>query len=419
MRQYKLISATQVAMKDKPSKKYQSATILLLLFFTSCSSKNPKDDNADKINLQTSPVAVSTFKVQSEKINRTVELVGSLEGKREVTVSSEVAARVVAVQADLGDMVQEGQPIVELDPTEYRLAVDRQQSALFQVLAQLGVRKENDPLPDASQTSIVRKAQADLTDAKANYERIKALYTKAVESRAANDAAEARYQASQANYAAAQDQVRNLLAQTDNLRTQLELAKKKLGDCTIRAPFAGTIKARLVEVGQYVREQTAAMSISTVNPLKLLASVPESWFPYIAPGIAAEIVVDAYAEHFPCKISRISRAVDPQTRTFEIEALVDNSRGKLRSGLFARAVVTTTKVDSVIRVPAAAVISFYGVQKIYAVVNGQIQERVVSLGDRSGDFIEVTRGLNAGDQIVISELAGIHQGSRVQAKEGR
>ena len=406
-------------MKDRPSKRYQWTTIFLLFFLTSCSSKNPQDASAGKTDQQASPIAVSMFKVDSEKINRTVELVGTLEGQREVTVSSEVAARVVTVRADLGDLVKEGQPIVELDPTEYRLAVDRQQSALFQVLAQLGVQKENDPLPEASQTPIVRKAQADLTDAKASYERIKALYAKAVESRAANDAAEARYQAALANYAASQDQVRNLLAQSDNLRTQLELAKKKLGDCVIRAPFAGTVTARQVEVGQYVREQTAAMSIATVNPLKLLASVPESWSPYIAPCNAVEIIVDAYAEHFPCNVSRISRAVDPQTRTFGIEALVDNSGGKLRSGLFARAILTTAKADSVIRIPAAAVISFYGVQKIYAVVNGQIEERVVSLGDRSGDFIEVTHGLTAGDQIATSELARIRQGSRVQAKEGR
>jgi HlyD family secretion protein len=116
-------------------------------------------------------------------------------------------------------------------------------------------------------------------------------------------------------------------------------------------------------------------------------------------------------------VTRVARAVDPQSRTFTIEAVVDNSHGKLRPGLFARAVLTTSKVDSVIRVPATAVISYYGVQKIYAIENGRIQERVVKLGDRSGDFIEITQGLKSGDWIAISELTRIRQGSRVQVKE--
>jgi RND family efflux transporter MFP subunit len=405
-------------MKARISMKRFLPVILLMVFSGSCSKKEPDPAISDKSGLQTTAIAVSVFKVQPQKINRTVELVGTLEGKQEVTVSSEVAARVVAIRADLGDPVQEGQSIIELDSSEFRLAVERQQSALLQGLAQLGVRSDTDPLPEASQTSIVRKALADLADAKSTYERAKILLAKSVESKAVYDSAEARYQAAQANYTASQDQVRNLIAQVDNLRTQLALARKKLSDCTIRAPFAGTIKARLVEIGQYVREQTAVMSIATMNPLKLLTSVPEPWFPYVMPGAPMKLTVEAYADQFPCKVSRVSRAVDSQSRTFNIEALVDNSPGKLRPGLFARAILTTSKVDSVIRVPAAAVISFYGVQKIYTVEDEQIRERVVKLGDRAGDFIEVTQGLNAGDRIATSELARIHQGSRVQVKEG-
>jgi RND family efflux transporter MFP subunit len=346
-----------------------------------------------------------------------VELVGTLEGQHEVTVSSEVAASVTAVQADLGDPVQQGQSIVELDPTEFRLAVDRQRSALLQVLTQLGVSKEGEAVPEASETSIVRRAAADLADAKSNFDRVKALVAKSVEAKSVYDSAEARYQAAQANYTAAQEQVRNLLAQVDNLRVQLALAQKKLADCTIRAPFTGAVKERLVDVGQYVREQTPVMSITTMNPLKLLSSVPERWFPYVHPGAAMELTVEAYNEKFPCKVHRVGRAVDSQSRTFNIEAMVDNSRGKLRPGLFARALLITSKIDSVIRVPAAAVISYYGVQKVYAIENGQVRERVVKLGDRSGNFIEITQGLKVGERIATSELTRMREGIRVKIRE--
>ena len=215
----------QVAMKVRISILRFLPVMLLLIFSGGCSKDEPGAPAANKAGSQTSAIAVAAFKVQPEKISRTIELVGTLEGKQEVTVSSEVAARVIAVKADLGDLAQQGQPIVELDSTEFRLAVDRQNSALVQVLAQLGVRSETDPLPEASQTSIVRRASADLADAKSSFDRTKALVAKAVESKAAFDSAEARYQAAQANYTASQEQVRNLLAQVDSLCTQLALAK--------------------------------------------------------------------------------------------------------------------------------------------------------------------------------------------------
>jgi multidrug efflux pump subunit AcrA (membrane-fusion protein) len=391
--------------------------LLLLLIGSGGCSKSESDAAAAPSATQPATVEVSAFRVQPENIHRTVELVGTLEGQHEVTVSSEVAASVIAVRADLGDPVQQGQSIVELNPTEFRLAVDRQRSALLQVLTQLGVGKEGDPLPEASQTSIVRRAAADLADAKSNFERTKALVAKSVEAKAVYDSADARYEAAQANYTAAQEQVRNLLAQVDNLRAQLALAQKKLADCTIRAPFAGTVRERLVDVGQYVREQTPVMSITTMNPLKLLSSVPERWFPYVSPGAAMELTVEAYDEKFPCEVHRVGRAIDSQSRTFNIEATVRNSQGRLRPGLFARALLITSRVDSVIRVPATAVISYYGVQKVYTIENGQIRERVVKLGDRSGDFMEITEGLKAGERIAASDLKRMREGIRVTIKE--
>jgi len=391
------------------------SALLLALVFAGC-SREAAEAGKPAAPQEAPAIAVQGIQVQAERIDRTVELVGTLEGEHEVTISSEVAARVTTVRADLGDRVQQGSPVVELDQTEYRLAVERQRSALLQVLAQLGVMKESDPVPAAAETSIVRRAQADLADARSTFERTKALLAKGVAAQALYDTAEARYQAVQANYTSALEQVRNLLAQADNLRTQLALAEKKLADCTIRAPFTGTVRTRLVEVGQYVKDQTAVMFIASVDPLKLRASIPERWFPYVAPGAHLQLTVEAYADKFPGRVTRVGGAVDPQSRTFNIEARIDNSLGRLRPGLFARAVLVTSKTDTVLRVPAAAVISYYGVQKVYAVQDGLVVEKVVKLGDRSGDVIEVTEGLAAGTWIAVSELTHIRQGSRVQIR---
>ena len=107
--------------------------------------------------------------------------------------------------------------------------------------------------------------------------------------------------------------------------------------------------------------------------------------------------------------------MNPQTRTFPVEARVDNTGRRLRPGLFARAVLATDKVDSLIRVPATAVLSFYGVQKIYAVEGGAIKERTVTLGDRFGGQIEIVSGLKTGEQIAVSQMTRLREGVKVSA----
>lgn len=362
-------------------------------------------------------VSVQVLKVQAEPVRRQVEIVGTLAGNQEVTVSSEVAGRVKAVRADLGDRVPQGAVLFELDATEHELAVERQRAALAEALAQLGVKEEGQSLPEVTETSIVRRAAAESAEAQANFERAKALQEEGVLSQQAYDSAEARARTSQANYMAALEQARNLAARVENLRAQLALARKSLADTQVRAPFTGTVRERLVEVGQYVREQTPLVALASTNPLKLRADVPERFFPYVRVGAEVEVSVEAYpGEKFAGSITRLAGAVDPGTRTFPVEARVDNSAGRLRPGLFARAVLETSKVDSAIRIPAGAALSFYGVQKVYAVERGVIREKVVKLGDRYGDAIEITEGLKPGDQIALTELARLREGTAVSVQ---
>jgi membrane fusion protein, multidrug efflux system len=288
---------------------------------------------------------------------------------------------------------------------------------LNQVLASLGLSKESDPMPDPEQTSVVRRAAADLADARSNYERAQALFAKNVVAKQVLDSSEARFKAAEAAHASSLESVRNLIAQIENLRAQLALARKKVSDTLVRAPFEGSVRARMVEMGQYVKEQGPILLITDTNSLKLKANVPEQWFPYVSIGAGIDLSVEAYPEKFPGRVARVSRAVEPQSRTFSIEAEVDNSAERLRPGLFARAVLLSSKSDTVLRVPAAAVVSYYGVQKIYAIENSQIVEKVVKLGDRFGDIIEVTDGLAPGAWIATSQLTRIHQGSRVEIRK--
>jgi len=396
--------------------------LILLTGITATSGCTRGSSAAKPVGAAESPeevLAVDVVQLIPHQVVRRVELVGTLEGQQEVSLSSQVSGRVTHIYADLGDRVDRGKALVELDPLEYQLAVNRQVAALGQVLARLGVGAENDPLPDPEATSSVVRAEAEREEARLQHDRSKALYEKGVVSRQVFDLAESRYRVAQANYITAVEEVRNLKAQVLNLRAQLELARKNLSDTRVPAPFAGTVTRRQVEVGQYVRDQTPLLTIASTNPLKLRATVPELWFPHVRAGAAVAIRVDAYPqESFAGTVTRIGLSIDPQSRTFPIEARIDNAAGKLRPGLFARALLETARKDSILLAPARAVISFYGVLKVYGVEDGIIQEKVVKVGDRIGDDLEITEGLAAGSRIATTELSRIRQGTRVRVKEG-
>ncbi len=387
------------------------AALVILLLASGC-SKPAEQASATP----DAPLAVESLVVSTEPVRREVEIVGTLAGDQEVVVSSEVSGLVKVVRADLGDSVAQGQILIEMDSTEYELAVARQRAALQEVLAQLGIQNPSEKIPELTETSSVRRAAAEAADAKANFDRAQSLKTDGVLSQAAFDSAEARQRTSQANFSAALEQSRNLVARVDNLRAQLGLAEQDLANTRVKAPFAGTIRERLVEVGQFVREETPLVAIASTNPLKLRADVPERFFPHVKAGADVRVSVEAYSgETFSGKITRLAGAVNPQSRTFSVEARVENGARRLRPGLFARAILDTDQVDSIMRVPATAVLSFYGVQKVYVVESGAIKEKVVELGDRYGDKIEIIKGLNPGEQIAVSQMARLREGVKVTA----
>src|SRR6185436_3828249 len=167
-------------------------------------------------------------------------------------------------------------------------------------------------------------------------------------------------------------------AMIDQFRAALELAQKKLKDTAIKAPFAGSVSERLVSVGQYVKAQTPMFTIVQTNPLRLRVEVSERLAPSIRAEQAVQLRVDSLpGRSFPARIWRINPSVTEQTRTLQVEALVPNDGGTLRPGMFARASVTSGETVRALMIPAKAVLNFYGVNKIFAVADGKVQDRTV------------------------------------------
>ena len=360
--------------------------------------------------------AVKAEAPQVRDVRRQVDVVGTLAAQEEVTVSAEVEGRVARLVHDLGDRVTEGAPLIELDREKLQYRAEAQRAALDQARARYGAPSEGE-LPPLDKVPAVVSTAAQMADAAQQLERAKNLSSRDLLARSDLETAQTRYDTAKAAHDQALASARQLRADIEAQSSSLRLAERNLRDAVIRAPFEGYVAERLVSQGQYVQPQAPVMRIVRLQPLKLTAEIPEKFAPWIQAGRQIAVRVDAFPEEtFPGKIVRVAPSVNLKSRAFAIEGEVPNPDGRLKPGTFARVQITTDHVDRAITIPAGAVQSRYGTNRVFVVQNGQLAAREVVLGDRLGDRVEVAQGIDASTKIVASDVEQLSDGMKVSSK---
>jgi RND family efflux transporter MFP subunit len=398
----------------------RGAAAMLLLIHTACSRAPGARAGGDAGD----PILVRTYPVEEETVRRSVQAVGSLYALEQSTISAEVEGRVERVLADVGDAVQQGQVLVTLSPVELQYELERQRAAVRQIRAQLGLGP-NDPLPrDPAQVAYVQRAAAELFDAEQKYQRAEQLFRDKLISQQQLDEAAARFKAARAAHDLAVQEVERLKAQFESSEAARKLAEKKLADASIRAPFPGAIKERRVSPGEYLRvgsaQGPAVMVIVRTDQLRAHLAVPEKWAGAIKPGIVVELRVEAYpGEVFRGRLVRINPAVLPETRTFEVEALLANADGRLKPGFFVQASLPSEREEKTLTVPEQAVSYLYGVYKVFVVQGARVEEREIKPGTHQGSRIEVLQGLRAGERVAVAVEKELRHGATVREAPAR
>ena len=360
--------------------------------------------------------SVKTEPVREEMVHRAVEVVGTLAAEDEVMLSSEADATVSRILADLGDRVKAGQVLIELDREKRQYSLDQQRAALARALAKFGAT-ETGRLPAIEQTPDVQRAAAELAQAKQAFERAEELHRRQLVPKQQLDDADATLKAKQAGYDLALQNAKNLRADIDASDAGMKLADRQLRDTYIRAPFDGYVQKRVVSLGELVKAQSPVMSVVRVDPLKVIAEIPERMGPWIKVGQPVSLQVDAYPEKtLTGSVSRISPAVNIQTRAFGFEARVPNSEALLKPGTFARVRLETSKIEPVLTVPYSAMQYRYGVNRAFVVEGDHLTAYELKTGERLGDRIEVVSGVKAGDAIAVSDIDTLTDGLKVTAK---
>ena len=372
-----------------------------------------KTETAQARGREVSAKPVKTEVVRQETVKRAVELVGTLAAVDQVTISSETDGKVSRILADLGDRVTAGQTLIQVDHEKQQYSLEQQKAALARALAQYGA---SDPqhLPDIEKTPDVQKANADLIQAKQAFDRTTELYKRSLVPKQMQDDAATALQSKQASYDLSLQTAKNLRASIQGSEATMKLADRQLRDTEIRSPFDGYVEKRLVNLGELVKTQMPVMAVVRVDPLKVIAEIPEKMAPWIKDGQPVELHVDAYPDQtFIGKVSRISPAVNTATRAFPFEALVPNHDARLKPGTFARVHIESGKLDNVLTLPYATMQYRYGVNRVFVVEGDKLAMRELKVGDRVGERIEILSGVTAGEQVAATDVDKLTDGAKV------
>ena len=315
------------------------------------------------------PETVSSATASTEKWQRTISAIGSVTAVQGVNITAEIPGVVSEIAFESGAVVAKGDLLVRLD------------TAL-----------------EAAQLRSL-EAQSDL--ARLNTERARKLRAENAVSAADLDTAEATLKQAQANADA----------------TRAAIAKK-----TIRAPFAGRLGIRHVNLGEYLEAGKAVIvSLQALDSVYAEFSLPQQELAQLTVGLRVHLVSDSYPDkQFDGVLTSLNPDIDATTRAVRLQATFENKDQLLRPGMFVRVEVLLDGDQNVLVIPAPAVLSapfgdsVYVIEKSTNAAGGLVaRQQFIRIGRTRGDYVTVEAGLKAGDKVASSGLFKLRNGSSV------
>jgi multidrug efflux pump subunit AcrA (membrane-fusion protein) len=400
------------------------------------------------------PVAVTVEPATARPVQRKVQVVGTMIGREEITVTAKAEGRIVRINYDLGDEVKPGDVLLEVDDTDYKLAVAEAERAIELELSKLGLKDLPADNFDVTQLPSVVKTAALARSTEARFERAKKTRAAGAGSDDDYTLTEADYKVAVANYHQAALDVRTTLATIRQKKAVLDTARQRLADTKVLVPAISTqpipvvgpggkpiqlppvsrfsVSRRMVSEGEMLRvSPSTSMSIFKLvvdDYMKLGATVPERYVGEVKVGQEVDIEIEAYPGRvFKGLVVRMNPTVDPANRTFQIVIGVPNPDRTLRAGSFAKAAVSTRVDPAAVTVPEEAIVSFAGVTKVFVVDGGRAHEVHVTTGirlemgtgGRPAGWVEVTGELKAGAAVVTSGQSQLSEGKPVRVRDGK
>jgi multidrug efflux system membrane fusion protein len=319
---------------------------------------------------------VETGIAMTEDMPRAFESIGTLMAAHQVTLSPELEGRVDKINFDSGYEVKEGDVLVQLD--------------------------------DSTQRADLTNYQAQAKLAGLNLERARGLAAKQYSSKQSVD---------------------ELQSELDQARAGITKSQAIIDHMVVKAPFAGTIGIRQVNLGQYLAPGTAVATLTDLDHLYVDFTLPEQNRAELSIDQPVEFRVDAYPDRvFQGEIAAIDPQVDPNMRAVKIRASLANPDHVLQPGMYARTRAILPPQHDVVTVPEPAIdYTVYG-ESVYIVKEGKdkdkdgkpthtVEQAFVTLGSRSNGKVAILKGVKAGDMVVVGGQLKLHNGAAVQLSD--
>ncbi len=345
---------------------------------------------------------VRLARAEEGRLSRTIDVSGTLAADEQAELAMKVAGRLQQIAVDIGSPVRRGQVLARLVPTDFELRMRQAETSLQQARTQLGLPADgSDEMVVPEETALVRQAAATLKQAQLTRDRMARLLEEQLIPRSDLDAAEAALGVADGRHQEAIETARTRQGLLAQRKSELAIARQQLADSALTAPFEGAISERLASAGDYIAAGGPVAVLVRIHPLRLRLAVPEREAAGVKIGQPVQLTVEGDPGRHTGRIARISPAISEENRTLLVEAEVPNREGRLRPGSFARAEIVLQAAEPAVLVPASAIVSFAGIEKVIGVENGKAVEKRVKTGRRSGDQVEIVEGIRSGEAVVL------------------
>ncbi len=324
---------------------------------------------------EAAPELIEVERVRGLALRARIASSGTIEARRLTEVAAELPGRIVRVHVDVGDDVDEGAPLFQIDPGPYRMIV-------------------------AEASAAVELARAESANADSEAERVRVLVENAVASEQRHDHLRTLAEVAQARVAAAQ--------------ARLDRARRDLARTEVRSPYDASIVERRAHEGA-MAAGSPILVIQERGALEAILDVPEATPVAVRVGDPLRLYVEGLTEPIVARVDRVAGRVDPQTRTYEVRADVSDAQGLIKAGSYARAEIEPVRPNPQPVVSASSVLNRDGRSYVLRVENGVVHHVPVRVGIRVDHDAEILRGVAVGDWVVAGDaVVRLAEGTRVR-----
>ncbi len=410
---------------------------------------------------------IDAAKITKDDVDITFNVMGTVSYREKVTISSKILGRVDKIFVEQGDTVYRGKVLAKIETLPLELDLKSAEADLKTAKAGFNLAKEKVKRAEQNierEIKLIDKTKIDSRDKYSTLQNSESLYQKKKELNKIGgvtdtelDAIKTKYITDLSNFLGSKKnqeiqmvgyrkkdikaaglevpknkkekdalikmlntgvekaEVEAALSNVKKIETEIEKLKTNIREATIKAPMDGVVAVRNIEVGEQVKQDTDLFVLMNVKNVFVIANVNEKEITKLKRNQQVQFAVDAVAgKKFSGEIFLISPILDTETRTVEVKILTKNPEGLLKPGMFARAVVTTERVNGMIQAPSTSIIKDSQDTHVFVIKNGIAFKKKIEIGRTISDKIEIVSGITEQDTIATSNVGMLIDGMKVR-----